>query len=257
MCKELVEKARLAREILHDNTPYKESKDAIKSLFISDTGLPYREVVSLRLTVIDRYYSTNMSKRYYGIQDITSSLMQLGKNDSELVRSFKIFISNNIRRNSSVLKLFDQKYGVTKEGEDAGGATSLVSKYAYFITNYQFPIYDSLAKESYKIIARNYPQLGLAKIKESQIYSYFQCFQKLNDYFNDYDLLDNLLWLLGKIKKGNLSLIVPKKTYLLLKQDTEDLTLNKLSDAVSNVSSVRCLLGDKLCEFISFIKRLK
>lgn len=254
MLDELLEKAKLAKAILNDSTPYREGKLAISSLFSSNISMPYRDLLSLRLTVIDSYYSTNMSKRYYGIEDIAEALLENGKSDSELSNLFIEFMSSNFDNESIALKLFLKKYGMTKKGNVAGRSPSLVSKFAYFVTKFKYPIYDSLARKSFNLIAQNYQKLKLEEIGQDQIVKYFQGFKKLNGLFNDFDLLDNLLWLVGKIKEGNLSLLVKRSTYKnLIPEISGDLTLDNLTASIRKKTSARQLLGDKLCEFISFV----
>lgn len=108
--------------------------------------------VKLRLHLIDSLYSTQMSKRYYGIEELTEALKQYS--DEELIREADKYINNE---KSEVLKnLFSEKYGYNSVGQKEKKAVSLISKYLYFLTGYQFPIYDSLVKIAYPKVIKEY-----------------------------------------------------------------------------------------------------
>ncbi len=123
--------------------------------------------------------------------------------------------------------LFAENYGIGKDGSDKGVAVSLISKYAYFETGYGFPIYDSIACEMYP---RIWSYCGFGKktyqltIKDSNqrmegdktIVAYTQAIDDLIKRLGvdiSYDHLDRLLWFVGKIIRGNLSLVLNRKSY--------------------------------------------
>ena len=114
-----------------------------------------------------------------------------------------------------IAELFANKYGIRKNGTNAGSAQSLISKYAYFITNYKFPIYDNLVQIAFPLIANKFPSLKLSNLPKKFEYSYFQQISELNivSNINNFDTLDNLLWLFGKLKEGSFSLILNKDKY--------------------------------------------
>ena len=86
-----------------------------------------------------------MSKRYYGIEELAEALAQYS--DKELIYEANKYVN---KENSEILKtLFTEKYGYNSNGKKEKKAVSLISKYLYFLTGYQFPIYDSLVKMAY------------------------------------------------------------------------------------------------------------
>jgi hypothetical protein len=50
------------------------------------------ESTALRLTEIDSCYATNISKRYYGIDDIAAALSALALSDAGLQRRFRTYL---------------------------------------------------------------------------------------------------------------------------------------------------------------------
>lgn len=218
---DLKEYAELAFEILHKEgttleTNYKRSKRIITKLF-DDINDNYRETVISRLTLIDSYYSTQInSKRLFGIDEIADKMIDIsGQSDFELKKKCEEFLKAPYGSNG-IEKLFEQKnYGIHKTGEPAGHASSLISKYFYYLMNYQFPIYDTLAISSYKKIKTrlNY---DIPELKKEFDISYFENLRELNvrSGINDFEKLDNLLWLVGKITQGSLSIIIVREKYV-------------------------------------------
>ena len=92
---EIKEMANLAEEILK-STPYSEDKTDIRKFFEKDFGFSYQEIVKIRLTVIDSYYSTNMSMRYYGIKELEERITEknFSSSDNELKRKIELFKEN-------------------------------------------------------------------------------------------------------------------------------------------------------------------
>lgn len=254
---ELIQYAELARSILGNSTPYSFTKRAIRSLFETSTSLSYQELTALRLTVIDSYYSTNMNKRYYGIEDITSALVEAGADNGELSNFFLDYIQHpSPDRKGS--KLFNGIYGINKDGKPAKKAQSLISKYAYFITNFHFPIYDSLAKGSYRRLSKVYSDIvqPCSKI-DDDVDRFFECIGRLNLLFKNYDLLDNLLWLIGKVKEGNLSLIMKRSGYEALTDICKGkLSYEQLIALSAEGGMASSIIGNDLCSFINFVRQL-
>ena len=216
--KELLYYAELAYKFLHEKeTSYLAGKKSISLLFnkgfmLKDYSNPNtRLIINARLTLIDSYYSTNVGKmRYFGISDIVESIMEISKSDEDLVLLTKEFQNNSDI--SKLEKLLEGNYGYSKNLENKGKATSLLSKYLYFLSDYNFPIYDSIVKKYYKPIVKFFKvelndASGLGNIK------FFHEMEILNKHVNDFNKLDNLIWLFGKIKKGSYSLIVSKEVY--------------------------------------------
>ena len=131
--------------------------------------------------------------------------------------AFKILEDDNTsykRGKKIISEIFEKNYGIQKDGRESGQAASLISKYLYFLTSYKFPIYDSLAIDSYKIISE-YKNLRLTPLNTKFNVSYFESMNSLNriSKINDYNKLDNFLWLIGKIRNGSFSLILNEVNY--------------------------------------------
>lgn len=84
----LIKYSNLANKILNNETKYKTNKAIISEVFTMNN--PNR--VQFRLTVIDSYYSTQMSKRLYGIEDIVKELIKYS--DAELKLEIDNFLKN-------------------------------------------------------------------------------------------------------------------------------------------------------------------
>lgn len=166
--------------------------------------------VKLRLHLIDSLYSTQMSKRYYGIEELAEVLSQYS--DIELMGEAEECI-NNV--NSEPLeKLFSEKYGYNSIGQKEKKAISLISKYLYFLTGYKFPIYDSLVKIAYPKITKKYNiKTGYTKITDA---NFVQALSELNQLsgINNFEKLDNYLWYSQKLENNSFSLILSKEEHL-------------------------------------------
>lgn len=166
--------------------------------------------VKLRLHLIDSLYSTQMSKRYYGIEELAEALKQYS--DEELIREADKYINNE---KSEVLKnLFSEKYGYNSVGQKEKKAVSLISKYLYFLTGYQFPIYDSLVKIAYPKVIKEYNiKTDYTKITDV---NFVQALSKLNQLseINNFEKLDNYLWYSQKLESNSFSLIFSKEEHL-------------------------------------------
>ncbi len=196
----------LAQSILTQKTRYKSNKEIISRVF----KMEHEDKIMFRLTVIDSYYSTQMNKRLYGLEDIAIALSAF-KDDEELRNEANKFLDNP--KEGKIKALFDSTYGFDKQAKKSKKAISLVSKYLYFLMDYQFPIYDNLGLVSYKLLANKFPTLKLNKtINEA---NYFQLMIKLNQVsgINCFNTLDNLLWLMGKINEGSFSILMNKEKY--------------------------------------------
>jgi len=206
----LKEKSELAQRILENDTQYSRSKITIHEFFEKDNDTISNEIVEKQLTIIDSYYSTNMSRRYYGIEEIAESIIKISTDKRELKNIFIEYTKNpNVLQN--VTNLFNSQYGYNKTGKRFGQATSLISKYAYFITDFNFPIYDSIVREVYPLITD-------AKLVDNNFGDFIKFMNELltSSNIDNYNQLDNLLWLIGKINRGNYSLVLKKDKYLTL-----------------------------------------
>jgi hypothetical protein len=258
--KEFNEYTDIAYRILQSSTNYIRSKQIISDIFKI-----YRcnrfETIIFRLTIIDSYYSTQMNKRFFGLDDLANRLTEVANNDETLQSMCLEFISNTII-NNGIKDLFNGKYGIRKTGQNVGQAASLISKYLYFLTEYKFPIYDNLVKISYLLVKNKYPQLSIPDINKKFDNSYFEKIKQLNIVTKtyDYNKLDNLLWLIGKLTKGSLSVILNKDRYLQLidKIKIPNGTNSKASDTLirnyikQNIDTLRDLFNKDEIKFLKY-----
>lgn len=230
------EMADLAFNILENDTPYLRAKKTIKSFFKKENeNTKDIDLVITRLTVIDSFYSTNMSKRYYGIEEISEELCKFDNLKSELIS-----YTENLTKNEKLEELFLKKYGYKKNGEKFGHAFSLITKYAYFLTDYNFPIYDSIVKEVYHFFADD-----KIKLKSSKGIDFIKDMKKLSKelLIDDFNKLDNLLWLVGKIRRNNFSLLLNKENYLNYKKTNDEIIIKdkegiKLTEKIDLLNDV-------------------
>lgn len=211
-----------------DNAYYMD-KQCILDVFNSTIGTTFKGIKT-RLTLIDSFYSTQMTKRYYGLDDLANAMFQLySKKQQPLSELFKKFLETKditLFNYDDNKNLFSSNYGIDKNGKEKGVAISLISKYAYFDTNLNFPIYDTIVCEMYPKIWKYcdfdnpMPKLSISKgrvLGDKTIVSFVKAIDELISKFgNDvsYDELDQLLWHTGKVCRGNLSLILSKVQYL-------------------------------------------
>ncbi|MCZ6593381.1 MAG: hypothetical protein O6943_00520 [Bacteroidetes bacterium] len=207
--------AHRAKNILRHNTKYQIDKNIINAIFSETENI--EDKVIARLSVIDSFYSTQMNKRLWGIEEICASINDLSEDDNE-VKNLAIEFVDNSTVESKIFNLITKKYGYKKNGQPFGKASSLITKYLYFITNYQFPIYDSLVRTSYCDLQIRFPDFNLPNLLNDCDINFFHSIKTLNSVslIMNYDFLDNLLWLYGKIKQGSFSLIFQQDIYLRL-----------------------------------------
>lgn len=204
-----------------DNSGYSIGKSTIKKVFDATQSYSKEDLLA-RLTIIDSMYSTQMNRRYYGLEELAEVLYDISKKKT-LSDAFIDFLKEKdfslFKISDKDTNLFTEQYGIGKNGEDKGLAVSLISKYAYFETNYQFPIYDSIVREMYPRIWNycGFPQNNMPQIKTNDIVSFINAIdiliEKLNHATVNYDSLDRVLWYVGKIQRGNLSLILSRTEY--------------------------------------------
>lgn len=203
-----------------DNSGYSLSKATILKVF-NATNTNTTDDILARLTLIDSMYSTQMSRRYYGLEELAKVLAEINPN-KPLEKAFIDFLKDK-SYDPFVIKgkktnLFSEKYGIGKNGEDKGQAVSLVSKYAYFETEFRFPIYDSIVREMYPRIW-NYCGFKekMLEIKANDMVTFIEAIDllisKLDCTDVTYDTLDRVLWYVGKIYRGNLSLVLSREEY--------------------------------------------
>lgn len=198
MSMEFIKRLKLIKEILQDS-PYATQKERIHELFNKTDNNNVNDIM-LRLYVIDSCYSTQMNKRFFSFEDLSTLI----KNEIEprfTNRKSDIgFIEDNFND-----KILLRPIGVDKNSNPKGHAFSLISKYLYFRSNFNFPIYDSLVRkelrrEGFKINGQN-PSIA-----------YFKCIFELCRKFDvSYDNLDKYFWVCGKVRSESLSLIIKDK----------------------------------------------
>ena len=219
-----------------DISSYSADRWVIHNIFKnSKTALNYHDIL-LQLRVIDAMYSTNMSRRYYGIEELASTILEF-ESYEKLARELHSYLENiskndlNAVKDKRIENLFNKSYGIHKKLKQAGIATSLVSKYSYFALMMHsreyhngFPIYDSLAKTMLPVVCK-YLDVKCAWKGNGQnldIDTFLKQVTALKDslcisskMFNRqlYDILDAYLWTMGKINGGNFSLIMSRKDY--------------------------------------------
>jgi len=223
---DLKELATIANTLLFNGTKYQTDRNVISNIFDYTSKNFSIEAIITRLTIIDSYYSTQMSKRYFGIEEIADKLYEhCNHNETKLQEQFISLTKYPF--DCSIIEVFHHpNYGIHKNGKDAGKAISLISKYAFFQTKFQFPIYDSLAFEVFPLIIKEFfnDQEKELKLKQNNISNFIATLNKLKEIsgIDNYDHLDNLLWLCGKILNGSFSMIIKnRKKYIKLTKAVE------------------------------------
>lgn len=202
----IIKFSNLAQTILRQETRYQANKKIIQDIFKTPSAT-IKDTIQFRLTVIDSYYSTQMSKRLYGIEDIANELVKYS--DDVLKLEIAKFLQKPTK--GIIKELFHKTYGFDKEANNAKKAISLLSKYFYFLSECKFPIYDTLGKISYNLLKNNNHITSQALTDDN----YFELMIALyhSSTIKDFEKLDNLLWLLGKIKEGSFSILMDKSKY--------------------------------------------
>lgn len=203
-----------------DESGYSLGKSTILKVFKATDGYSHEDILA-RLTLIDSMYSTQMGRRYYGLEELAVALVNVHQKKN-LETAFLDFLKDKDMKPFELGKktnLFTEKYGIGKNGEDKGGAVSLISKYAYFETEFKFPIYDSIVREMYPRIWNycGFPKNELPEFKSNDIIDFISLIDllisKLDCKYVTYDTLDRVLWYVGKIYRGNLSLVLSREEY--------------------------------------------
>ena len=204
----------------NDNSGYSLGKSTILKVFKATNNYTQEDLLA-RLTLIDSMYSTQMGRRYYGLEELAVAFVNVHQKKN-LETAFLDFLKDKDMKPFELGKktnLFTEKYGIGKNGEDKGGAVSLISKYAYFETEFKFPIYDSIVREMYPRIWNycGFPKSELPEFKSNDITKFMEMIDlmisNLNCKYVNYDSLDRVLWYVGKIYRGNLSLVLSREEY--------------------------------------------
>jgi hypothetical protein len=268
---------------------FSTDKKAIEKIF-KNTLSNTKEDILARLTIIDSMYSTQMNKRYYGLDELADVISHFD-NLKELAIQFvkhpndaSIFTCNikqkgffSILKTEKTYSLFNEKYGIKKNGDDSGVAISLISKYLYFLTDYQFPIYDSIAMEVFPKLWNYCGFIDMPKYKttlssseDNYGNSAIECFVTainqllsklgLQEEPRKYDILDRIMWFTGKICRGNLSLVISQDDYSALADSYKaESSTNKFDFDIekADLSKLLFLKENKLLrEFFELAKKL-
>ena len=218
---------------------YNDQKLLISELFNSNKGYN-TGIIMLRLVVIDSLYSTNAAYSYFSFEEMADKIIQLGSED-EARNYFYGIACGKIDTH----KLFQEPFGIQKNLSEGNKQMSLLSKYAYY-TLYSnkecrkkyplgFPIYDSLALESYPTVCKMLGvkrQTGLWDDIEAYVRALdevramlFEGKELFKGKYQQFDILDAYLWRMGKFNGGNLSLLLGRNDYV---QFVNNLHLNAL-----------------------------
>ncbi len=229
-------------------------KEVIVKVFDKTKEETYMDILA-RLTLIDSMYSTQMNRRYYALDELARVLVTISKGEpgklKQLFLDFAkapeaklpMFNYDEAGGNGKNEKnLFTECYGIGKDGEDKGVAISLISKYAYFETGFHFPIYDSIACEMFPVVwshcefeNKSKPKLihknekgrvDGGKTMVEYVKAINLLIKKLNCSELNYDLLDRFLWYVGKIRRGNLSLVLSCEDYITTTKQSKEGTFN-------------------------------
>ena len=228
--------------------------------------------VMLRLTVIDSLYSTNAAYSYFSIEEMAEKIIGLGSERECADYFYEVATGATDEK-----RIFNEPYGIKKNLKDGSKQMSLLSKYAYYLLMQDakayplgFPIYDSLAIESYPKVCSKV-RLAERKSIGASIEAYVRAINELREaIFTDkkirfglqqFDLLDAYLWWLGKFENGNHSLLLERKDYVslinnlgLADDNFESVKFNEAVKAKCMELKDRCLVGIKNAAFKAMMK---
>lgn len=248
-------------EIDLEGIPYNNQRSVISKLFSGNgknqgeeqgSCQSQQEHILLRLVVLNSYYSTNAAYSYFSLEELaqriideTTAFAQMPKAQKLSDNFFYHILLQNINNPSKYVKvkeaLFKAPYGIKKDAAPGALLSSLISKYAYYClltntTSYPlgFPIYDSLARESYQkvmkalglkpntaqslVIQKNSESVGayIVALNDLRMAIFGKGSTALFHGLQQFDILDAYLWWLGKLERGNLSLLLTKSEYKML-----------------------------------------
>lgn len=212
---------------------YVQQREVINRVFQNTTGNGYSLLgIIQRLTVIDSLYSTNARFSYYSIEQLAAKIYGIGSE-----QAVADYFDGIVRGGKDTRNLFSAHYGIRKNLENGGLLMSLVSKYAYYVllqdaATYPlgFPIYDSLVVG---VISEENPceYFGIDEgktvpknLQAPSIEDFVATIDKVRvkllgntatlfDELQQFDILDAYLWRMGKLYKGNYSLLLTCDDY--------------------------------------------
>ena len=246
---------------------YIEQREMIDKLFSEQKeGAERRLLLLTRLSLLDALYSTGVNRYHpYAVVDIAEAIDKLGTDD-EYVATLATWLDNLDDQQSKALELFNRRFGdltdnseEKKEKWEKGTcAISLLSKYSYYLfRQYKdkypsgFPIYDSLAKESYARVlaymgeeAKTCPKgvgcsivsfLKAIKALGLALWGSDEEYMKYEYSMQRFDLLDTYLWRLGKLNKASYSLLLPRGDFEKIKEFQQEKNNKSLTPILSQI----------------------
>ena len=202
-----------------------------------------QEHILLRLVVLNSYYSTNAAYSYFSLEQLAERIIHettqfAGKSGKLPNDYFYDIVLQNLGKPTTIGKnIFEASYGIQKIGTPGATLKSLISKYAYYCMLMDtkryplgFPIYDRLARESYRKVMS---AMGLKPqqkqvLEYGSIGEYISALNELREVIfgkgstalfcglQQFDILDAYLWWMGKLEGGNFSLLLTEGEYLSL-----------------------------------------
>lgn len=188
-----------------------------------------------------------MRMRPYGLGELAEVLSMLGSDDVLSAKFTRLHSQRDMsdfdylksqmklyRDGSTAVcsNLFKEHFGLEGAAESKKRALSLITKYAYFLTGNNFPIYDSLVKDTYGYIW-DIINPGALKptIKTDDILIYRNAIDELRKVIGNnisYDELDALHWRIGKLVNNSLTLVLSMEDYISVKGDVDTLSKSLL-----------------------------
>ncbi|MBY0380148.1 MAG: hypothetical protein K2P99_07100 [Burkholderiales bacterium] len=214
--KKLKTLVELAQKYLADNnTPYAKNKKLLEEFFKEEK----KNTTLSKVLLLDAMYSTNLSKTSYAATEIADAI-----DDDEPKKKLNELV-NRLKNNQANIcdlknfKLFDDKYGVQSNNILGKKCESFWSKYLYFTSDYNFPIFDSLAQETIKKLkSKKYFKKNIKKEQIENLDTFYGIVSEIKADLKDlkefsYSDLDNFFWLFGKINNGSFSLLLSQEQY--------------------------------------------
>ena len=151
-------------------------------------------------------------------------------------------------------------YGWSKSYVNGLRANSLISKYGYFLSDYKFPIIDKYVKRYHTRILnyfKSQKELSAIKLpKNDSELSLLKRINCLNMPIQNYEKLDNLIWLTGKIANSKFSLILNKEKHMELIQQSKNANKNIKQYIFDEGVELSNIFSSNLIEFINFVKEI-
>lgn len=202
-----------------------------------------QEHILLRLVLLNSYYSTNAAYSYFSLERLAERIIHettqfAGKSGKLPNDYFYDIVLQNLGKPTTIGKgFFEASYGIKKNGTPGATLKSLISKYAYYCMMMDpnryplgFPIYDSLARESYHKVMKAMglkPQTAQT-LQSGSLGEYISALNELREEIfgkgstalfcglQQFDILDAYLWWMGKLEGGNFSLLLTEGEYKML-----------------------------------------